>query len=463
MAEPGPVYDELCQRLGTEHPVLHRPFLVFQMASLLTSSRQPAGRIADELGPSALQVVPNVITALLRREVEEKWRHPAGQPYLTLEQHVDLLSAIADEMWTQGKNSLPVDLVQVITEAVIEDLKIAATRRIPIIQRVKAHALFHSSSTSQKDLTFDHDEFLNYFLASRVVRLLKARDTFGLQRLCEMHSFPRIVGVWAANIEPWTEGQAVEIVMRLSSMTRKEVRSTYLKQNAGLLASQLARNVGTRQGAGFVFDSMYFEGDVWTGSSLSSAEFQKCTFINVNLADSHWSNCHLNDCRIDGLTCSAGTSFSGCVFTGTSYVLGVLISEGDEPAGLRNYVPEACMALVERKGGRFEIQATHPTLLVPVAPEKRRALDVFLRIFSRNSGATEDLVRMKLGTRYAAFRASALPVLLRRNVIRRTDYRGRGDQERYELNHPIEDILRAEDPDAPVPQNLRDFWNELRQ
>ena len=45
-------------------------------------------------------------------EVEDKWRDPSGQPYLTLDQHIHLLAAIADEMWTQRTKSLPVELVQ---------------------------------------------------------------------------------------------------------------------------------------------------------------------------------------------------------------------------------------------------------------------------------------------------------------------------------------------------------------
>ena len=112
-------YDLLSDRLGAEHPVLHRPFLVHRMAALLAATSGAATELADELGTSSLKVVPNVIHALLKREVEEKWRDPNGHPYLTLDQHIVLLAAIADELWIQGKNSLSVEVVQLSAEPLL--------------------------------------------------------------------------------------------------------------------------------------------------------------------------------------------------------------------------------------------------------------------------------------------------------------------------------------------------------
>jgi NACHT domain len=103
ISDPEELYDHLESRLGTDHPVLHRPFLVYRMAALLAPNIRLADELAADIGHSGIQVVPKVILAMLRREVEEKWRDPSGQPYLTVDQHVLLLSAIADEMWIQGK------------------------------------------------------------------------------------------------------------------------------------------------------------------------------------------------------------------------------------------------------------------------------------------------------------------------------------------------------------------------
>jgi hypothetical protein len=75
---------------------------------------------------------------------------------------------------------------------------------------------------------------------------------------------------------------------------------------------------------------------------------------------------------------------------------------------------------------------------------------------------TENVAKMKLGARYSLFRNELLPKLIKYAVVRATEYVGGGQQERWELNSPLETILRAEDPVAPVPEHLKEFWNELR-
>ena len=460
IAEPDLVYDELSARLPADHPVLHRPFLVFQMASLISSSTKTASEIADELGGSPVEVVPNVIAALLRREVEEKWRDPSGQPYLSLEQHLYLLSAVADEMWTQGKNSLSVELVQLITEAVMDELRIPTSRRVPISQRVKAHALLVATRNTS-DLAFDHEEFFNYFLAERLARLARTKDNFGLQRFLELHALAPIVAMWTVAIGHWAHETVSSVIDRLSALARAEMRSTYLRQNAGLLAARLSERRGGQEQ--LFFDSMHFEGDSWKGSTLKLANFAKCTFINVDLTDCSWSDCSFVDCRIDGLTCSSSTQLKNCVFRGSSYVQGILFKRDGETSELRSYIPEECAAILERLGAHFEVEAAHKRNLKPVPEDHQKALDAFFRIFSRNSGATEEVMKMKLGTRYSTFTNIVLPLLRQYDVVQPTEYRGRGQQSRYELNFPLETILMAEDPDAPVPSNLRDFWMELRE
>ena len=133
IGNPESLYDQLAGSLGAEHPVLHRPFLVYKLASLIAPNAGVVDELTAELGQPAFGVVPRVVHALLKREVEEKWRDITGQPYLTVEQHIELLSAIADEMWTQGKNSLQVEVVQLICEAVLDGLNIQTSRRVQIV------------------------------------------------------------------------------------------------------------------------------------------------------------------------------------------------------------------------------------------------------------------------------------------------------------------------------------------
>ena len=78
-------------------------------------------------------------------------------------------------------------------------------------------------------------------------------------------------------------------------------------------------------------------------------------------------------------------------------------------------------------------------------------------------GQTRILIQTKLGPRLYLFKKTVLPALLNHGVIRRTEYRGSGCQQRYELNFPIELILQAEDQQSTAPQELITFWNDLRK
>ena len=60
------------------------------------------------------------------------------------------------------------------------------------------------------------------------------------------------------------------------------------------------------------------------------------------------------------------------------------------------------------------------------------------------------------------FRNSVLPMLIDYGLVRKTDYRGKGHQARFELAYPVEQILKAENLEASLPNNLVGFWEKLR-
>lgn len=462
IGDPEALYDELEALLGAGHVVLTRPFVVRRVAEMLSSYPAEAADLAKTIGATGVQVVPNVIHEFLKREVEEKWRDPNGDPYLTLEQHVHLLAAVAEEMWTQGTNALPVPIVELIAETVVDDLKLPQARKVQVVERVKAHALLPASTGSPDERAFDHEEFLNYFLAARIVEILKRDDAQGVQRFCELHSLPAVVGTWVSVIQSWSSADVRRIIAQLGQVSSSELRSTYLKQNAGLLASQLAISLKPGDTEGLRFDSMYFEGTLWARSRLFRAEFVKCTFLGIDLSGSGWTECHFTGCAIEGLALDRFTSLTGCTFDDASQVEGLL--DMSSPESMRIYVPEVCKEALGRRGVTFLDAGPSAAgrTVRPIPDETRAALNKFLRIFSRNSGAPDTLIATKLGSSLHQFRGVVLPELRRAGIVREAEYRGKGQQNRYELNFPVELILKAENPSALLPSNLISFWERLR-
>jgi hypothetical protein len=365
-------------------------------------------------------------------------------------------------MWTQGKNSLQVEVVQLICETVLDDLKIPTSRRVQIVQRVTNHALLPVSGSG--GLSFDHEEFLNYFLAMRLVEILKKHDTFSLQSFCEKYPLPGSVCLWIANIENWSFARSREVVGWFSEICQSEVKSSYLRQNLGMISARIAgRFADLKAFPGFVMNSMYFEGDSWKGSVLKQSSFSRCTFMNVDLSGAIWTHCRFAECNVDGLILDDKSRLDGTVFNLGCMVMGVLMRAADDDSRMKNYVPEQCQSQLERVGAIFEAEATQGPSLKPIAEETRKMIDSFFRIFSRNTGANENVLKMKLGARFTTFWKNLLPLLLRHGVVRKANYVGSGQQERLELCFPIETVLRAEDPLSVAPRNLKEFWEDLRE
>jgi hypothetical protein len=461
ISSPEGLYDELASLAGPDHIILQRPFLVYTLAQMLSAAPDSARDIIRDIGDSGLQVVPKVIRAFLKREVEEKWRDPTGQPYLSLEQHIHLLAAIADEMWTQLTKTLPVELVQLITESITEELHISIPRRVQIVERVKAHVMLPSNAALRPNFrAFDHDEFLDYFIAVRICEILKSENKDILRRFLERSSLPIMSAKWTAIIEPWGTAQIIKIINALSGIVAAEIRSTYLKQNAGLLSARLAGLI--KDLSNLVFDSMYFEGDDWRGTTIFNGKFKDCVFNGVDFSDNKWKGIRFYNCQFQSLIINEFTEFRECIFDEHSRVIGLLRpNESNDPT--RIFIPELCERILSDRGALFEKSgSTQLSLEARHVPEEiRSALNAFLRIFTRSSGANEDLIKTKLGPRLSLFKSSILPSLLHYGIIRKAIYRGGGSQDRYELNYPVELILSAEDRESSAPPELNDFWKSM--
>ena len=261
-----------------------------------------------------------------------------------------------------------------------------------------------------------------------------------------------------------SRGISREIVAWFSETCQKEVRSSYLRQNLGLITARIAgRFVDRVDSVGFSMGSMYFEGDSWSESVLTSALFKRCTFVNVDLSGASWTACRFVECNVDGLILDSRSCLRGTTFDSSCLVTGVLKKASDDDMRMKSYVPDECRSQLEREGAVFEVEEVPAPALKPIPAQVRKMLDAFFRIFSRNSGANENVLRLRMGARFTDFRRNLLPTMLRHGVVRKVDYDGSGQQERFELCFPIESILRAEDPLSIAPRNLKDFWGSLRE
>ncbi|MBK7374300.1 MAG: hypothetical protein IPJ02_01615 [Chitinophagaceae bacterium] len=159
------IYEFIVRKLGNpEHPLLTRPVLVNQLLDVAQASND-LNLIGNSLEDTT-QYFPKFINAIIEREAETKWIDRSGEPskpLLTIEQHYEILSVIAEEMWLNNTDSLQEPILDLISDIFCESQKITPLLGRQIKERLKQHALVIKSETNNGQFRFDHDEFREFF------------------------------------------------------------------------------------------------------------------------------------------------------------------------------------------------------------------------------------------------------------------------------------------------------------
>jgi hypothetical protein len=460
ITDPDGTYDRLSRVLGEPHPALQRPFLVSQMAGVLCSTAGETDRLLSEIKdqPNQVAVVPFVIRAFLRREVEEKWRDQNGRPYLTLEQHEQLLGNIAEEMWYQNKNSLREEDLRTIAELFAEALHLPPNSRVEVCRRVCSHALLPAEPGRPYCRVFDHEEFFNYFLACQVAAYLTSASEKRYVGLLERGLLPDHAALWAAHSRKWSADEVAQIVVAFSSSSSTGLWATYLKPNLGLIAAKI---ITALQGAdGFLMENLVFQGDAWCGSRLRNCVFRKCAFLKLILRDTQWDSCKMQDCEIVELVLDDGARMSGCRIEGNSVVGAVVVRVGDDL--LHEYDPAKFGRLLADHGLVYAVSTAtttvQPSEETSVSGELRKALEKFLRVFNRKTAVSEAVLKIKLGSLYSVFDRKLKRPLVRAGIVKPSELAG---QTYFRLQFSAEDILRGQSQTASSPESIRAFWHEI--
>ena len=172
------IYNDVCQRLSdSQHPLLTRAVLVKR---LLDIAQNVTGRdeLLEKLGHAPHDYFFQFVDTIIEREVNEKWIDRSGQPaqpLITSEEHHELLSLIAQEMWGMNTEVLNADVLDLLAELFSE-----ARSKTPVVarqikERIKQHALISSPNSNRLAFMFDHEEFR--LLSSALLGRLSDNDS----------------------------------------------------------------------------------------------------------------------------------------------------------------------------------------------------------------------------------------------------------------------------------------------
>lgn len=308
--KPEQIYDAILSELHDEnHPVITRPFLLAKLASAIEGDAKQVKEFFS-CKCNENESVSYIVESFTKREVE-KWKgvdNKTGEPYLSFEQHIQLLSAIAKEMWDAKKDSITIEEIEIYTVLLFDEWNIEEELRKIVIRIVGSHAFLPPVNDTKMDARkFEHEEFKHYFLARALADLfnnsVRTDNYTELKRFLYIEQLPDSVAMYCFNYVDDLSNNVKKILEYFKAMLDAEWKPTYLQLNIGTLLPFMIDKIDFKSSV--CFDSkVNYSSLIFENKKLSNIIFENGTFINISLRDTildnvQFRNCGFNEIRIE--------------------------------------------------------------------------------------------------------------------------------------------------------------------
>ena len=433
------LFEEVAGRFGRDHPILTRAVLVERLMDIAADGADWK-ELLDSIDAHSEDYFGDFVRAIVARE-SYKWVDKAGdppRPLLDVDQHYELLSQIALEMWSSETAFLRADVIDMEAEVYADSQKLGPSETKQIIDRIKQHALV---LTTEGRSQFDHEEFYYYFLGIAVAEQLTAANMPAIRRSLGMSRLPDLSVDTAIH---WTlKHRIVRCTIEvLNGACDGQPYASFVKENAGRIAVQLLHQEPPCDSAERLeVRRMTFPVDSLKAKDIRNIEFSECFFLRTDLDKSSFLNCLFRSCDFGQLDL---TEVADIERTGMhDCECHSVVRSADETAVFN---PEAIAAILQQAG--FDVHFSTPRLLTPVAEvavkeEKLRITERMCRTFLRSTGVNENTLRQRLGDQASMFFGEVLPSLQDHGVVYEVPYQGKGRQHRYQLGVPLGTALTS--------------------
>jgi len=392
--------------------------------------------VVSQLGSAPQDYFFQFVNTIIEREASEKWIDRSGEPFkqlLSVPEHHQLLSMVANEMWLASSDSLKADVLDVVT-----DLFCDLGRKGPMVarqvkERLKHHSLLVTSDASRNTLAFDHEDFRKFFLGDAVGRLLQTADPADLRQFLQVAALPAETCEAAVHFLHRNESPVEGALQTLRRLAESETPTSFVRENAGLLAICLL-DLWTQRPLELV--QMVFPTDVLKGRRVHGVHFARCYFQPTSLADSVLENCTFEACRFERLELTKSTEVQNTRLVGCEVTTLIRVEQDDYL-----FDPAAIESALHSHG--FLISGIQQPSVTHEPDEETRVLERALRVFLRANHINESVFRQRLGVKASTFFSTVLPALERAEVVQEIPYLGKGQQRRFRLAAPMQSIQEA--------------------
>ena len=454
------------------HPLLERPFLFTKIVKLANEAGITPYDFASHGGGADLDSTNNIIKSFVEREVN-KWsltEKDSGKPYLTFDQHVRLLSDIANEMWLGQKDYISVDTISYILAILFEEWRTEADLKPKITRMAESHALLPVASAGDRFRKFDHEEFKNFFLSLSLERMLKeaveSRNFTAVKSFMRIAQFSDSVGHYLAM--QLTEEETRNIIGGLLSMVANDWRSTYVQPNLGTILPFFFDQINNNEMIE-VSNKIAFSSVVMENKHIRNIRFKECSFINISFKNTHLKNIEFVSCSFTDIKISKDSNnvFENVFIKDDCMIYQVTVVDSDEDA-YSEYSPQNIDSVLLKhgftRGGTVEdqnrIKNNHAGCIF------RKLVKQFLNKYNQTTYQYEKGIRehpASYSRKPDEILNEVIPMLLEYQIIEEVAKRSsqHADNRAWKLSkYSVPEVYKAEED---TDSELYKFWEDVYQ
>ncbi len=435
------VYTLVATKLkNADHPILTRPVLIKQLLEVFGDKNNVEDLITKL--ESAANYFPAFINVIIEREANYKWIDTSGEPFkpiLTVEQHYQLLSLLAEEMWINSSDSLKDSILDLLSELFGDQHKLSIQNSRQVKERIKQHALIVRSDPNSATYKFDHEEFREFFLGIALAYKIENRKILECRELLKKQQLPsQTFDSIAAELR--TSSYPIVVIKEtLDEVIKNEGQTSFVRENVGSILIRILSNTETSH---LTINNYEFSSNLFLTTKLDSLTFERCHFQNTALHDSQLSNCTFVKCIFDRLELSDTVIFKNIKLKDCE-----IASLHDTDKDRAFYDDFSIKRILANKGAAIEdagLTITMHNIDSVVEDEDLELTEKALRRFVRsNNPINDNIFRLRLGGKAERFFKDILPELLRRKVLIEVDYIGAGQKRRFKLGVSFSKIDKA--------------------
>lgn len=435
---PNEIYDVVSKGLkDANHPILTRPVLAKQLIDVVKDNGDVKSIISQL--DNTVDYFPLFVHAIVDREANLKWIDTSGEPYkpiLSVEQHYDLLSILAEEMWLNSTEIIRDNVLELLSELYCEQNHFNGQVSRQVKERIKQHALIIRPNSEYPAYQFDHEEFFFFFLGIFIADKIaenKQNDTRNLLRKGTLNEVMIASIVYRLKDK---KANIPNVIHFLEKCMGCESQFSYIKENASNIVINIISNQSIE--GTIVLKDYVFPIGAFLKIDIQNIRFENCYIQNTSLLGTNILDCMFVDCQFDRLE-----------FDSTSYVKNVMFNNCvvsivyDEQMDKGYYDSYSVNNFLRYRGITLNDNSTHTNCVVTEDEDLILTEKALRRFIRSNTPINDDIFLMRLGKKGDYFIKNIVKDLTSRGILEELPYRGQGHKKRFKLGVMYRDVENA--------------------